>query len=257
MHLPRNPVSAPSLSMRTPRGRPLFLFDSDNGAGAGASSTSGNAGTGDQGTAAPAISFASQEDFDAVIEQRLSRERTKLQKTIDGLTAQVNELTGKGKGDDKGKGHGDGEKRYTQTEVETLIQEKWAPQISERDGRIAKLEGVMRDNAILRAAAGAIDPDQVARLLRDEIGFDPGGNLVVVEAEGEPRLSSKGKHIPAEDRVKEFLEANKHLVKGSGIPGVGSSNRNAATQAQGQKQDRSVDGATRALANAFRNQKLL
>lgn len=188
----------------------------EGGGGSGGGQGGGEGGKG--GEKKPFMVFESQDDLDDFVEKRLGRERRKLQGKIDDLETQLEAAKGKG---DQGKGK-DGERVYTQAEVDTLVAKK-DEEITTRQQRIDGLLGVQRKNAILEAATNAYNPAQVAKLLESEIGFDDQGNLIVLDDKGNHRLDPKnGKPLSVATHVTTYLEANKHLVKGSQIGGTGS-----------------------------------
>ncbi|MBI5561916.1 MAG: hypothetical protein HY894_03550 [Deltaproteobacteria bacterium] len=97
--------------------------------------------------------------------------------------------------------------------------------------RIAAIEAKLKKanetaiKGLLESAAArlnAVDPEQVAILARMKTRTDGDGNLTVVNAEGLPRLNAANKPMTADELLKEFLDANPHLVKASGPTGAGS-----------------------------------
>lgn len=199
-----------------------------------------------------AITFASQDELDEFVEKRLGRTRRPLESKIEELTKKLEQLEkgGQQQGNQQQQ-QGNGEKVYTQAEVEALIAKEWKPQLEKANGRIEKLLDVQRENAILGAAANAYNPSQVAQLLKGEVGYDDEGNLVVVDQKGNPRLGGDGKPVTVESHVAAYLEANKHLVKGSQIGGVGSSSRNTTQGAQQGNGRPTIQTATDALTKAL------
>ncbi|CAG0943054.1 hypothetical protein ANRL1_01188 [Anaerolineae bacterium] len=98
--------------------------------------------------------------------------------------------------------------------------------------RIAAIEGQLkqaREAAAkgrlesIAAKMNAVNPEQVAVLIRQHIKTDDNGNLVIVNAEGQPRLNAASKPMTEDELFKEFLDNNQHLVKASGSTGAGSS----------------------------------
>lgn len=218
-----------------------FLLSPDGGASGGDTSSTNDAeAQGEASKANKGITFQSQDELDELIEKRLARVRAKYERQIEDLSKNAQ------------KGAQSGERTYTQAEVEALISKEWSPKLEASNKRISQLLDVQRENAILVAASSAYDPRQIAKLVKDDIGFDEEGNLVVVDGKGNPRLGATGKPVRVEEHIAAFLEANKHLVRGSGIGGVGSSSNNAAAQGKGQNvKPGSMDAATAALAKAL------
>lgn len=97
--------------------------------------------------------------------------------------------------------------------------------------RIAAIEGQLkqaRETAIngtligIAAKMNAVSPEQAAYLIRQHLKTDDNGNLLVVNAEGTPRLNADNKPMTENELFKEFLDGNPHLVKASGNSGAGS-----------------------------------
>lgn len=222
-----------------------FLSPDDTGTINGGGDGKGGDGKGE--AKKPFMVFENQDDLDDFVEKRVGRERRKYEGKLDALEQQLE--AAKGKASDQGKGK-DGEKLFTQAEVDALVAKK-DEEITTRQTRIDGLLGVQRQNAILEAAANAYNPKQVAKLLESEIGFDEQGGLTVLDEKGNQRLDpSNGKPLSVEAHVASYLEANKHLVKGSQVQGIGSNSRNAQPQDQtGGK--RTMQSATNALLKAL------
>src|SRR3990167_4177282 len=97
--------------------------------------------------------------------------------------------------------------------------------------RIAAIEGQLKqareaaDKGKLESIAAkmnAVNPEQVAVLIRQHIKTDDNGNLIIVNAEGQPRVNADSKPMTENELFKEFLDGNPHLVKASGSTGAGS-----------------------------------
>lgn len=97
--------------------------------------------------------------------------------------------------------------------------------------RIAAIEGQLkqaREAAAkgklesIAAKMNAVNPEQVAVLIRQHLKTDDNGNLAVVNAEGQPRVNAENKPMTSEELFKEFLDGNPHLVKAASSTGAGS-----------------------------------
>ena len=73
----------------------------------------------------------------------------------------------------------------------------------------------LRVQSIETAAAhlGAHAPEQVAKLLDEQIKVDVSGAVFVVDDKGERRYSKDGAPLSVQAAVKGFLDANSHMVK--------------------------------------------
>ena len=117
-------------------------------------------------------------------------------------------------------------------ENETIKASKGAVDDKAVTERIAAIEGQLkqaREAAAkgklesIAAKMNAVNPEQVAVLIRQHIKTDDNGHLVIVNAEGQPRLNAASKPMTEDELFKEFLDNNQHLVKASGSTGAGSS----------------------------------
>lgn len=86
-----------------------------------------------------------------------------------------------------------------------------------------QLNSVKVDGSVLNAASkyGAVNPDQVARLVKDKIRLNEQGDVEVVGDSGAPRYTESGEPMTADMLVKEFLDQNTHFVK-AGPSGSGT-----------------------------------
>lgn len=86
-----------------------------------------------------------------------------------------------------------------------------------------QLNSVKIDGSVLNAASkyGAVNPEQVSRLVKDQIRLNDAGEVEVVGQTGAPRYTESGEPMTADMLVKEFLEQNTHFVK-AGPSGSGT-----------------------------------
>ena len=73
------------------------------------------------------------------------------------------------------------------------------------------------DKALVSAAAAnnAVNPQQVQKLLKDQVTLGEDLEPIVLDEKGERQLSQNGEYMTVEERVKSFLAENPHLVKSS------------------------------------------
>lgn len=128
------------------------------------------------------------------------------------------------------------EAEKVKADYETLKASKGAVDDKAVTERIAAIEGQLkqaREDAakgkleVIAARMNAVSPEQAAYLIRPHLRTDDKGNLLVVNAEGQPRLNAANKPMTEEELFKEFLDGNPHLVKASGLPGAGGTGGNA------------------------------
>lgn len=122
------------------------------------------------------------------------------------------------------------EAEKTKADYETLKASKGLVDDKAVTERIAAIEGQLkqaREAAAksklesIAARMNAISPEQAAYLVRQHLKTDDNGNLLVVNAEGQPRLNAASTPMTEDELFKEFLDSNPHLVKASGSVGAG------------------------------------
>lgn len=158
-----------------------------------------------------------QEDVDRIVKERLTRERSKILKQYEGIDLdRYRELTAK---EDQIKL----EQEKARGNFEKVLQET----VSKKDSAIQQLQRELQaikvDGSLLSAASGrkAINPQQVVRLLKDNIRLTATGEVEVVDEQGNVRYTDAGSAMSAEDLVNEFLNTNPHFVS-AGPSGSGS-----------------------------------
>ena len=110
------------------------------------------------------------------------------------------------------------------SEFEKLLKEnadKFNNKISTLTSELTKIKV---DGALINAASTkkAINPDQVARLVRDNVKMSEAGEVEVVDPKtGQTRYTDNGDPMNIDGLVSEFLNTNPHFVQ-AGQPGGGS-----------------------------------
>ena len=110
------------------------------------------------------------------------------------------------------------------SEFEKLLKEnaeKFNNKISTLTSELSKIKV---DGALINAASTkkAINPDQVARLVRDNVKMSEAGEVEVVDPKtGQQRYTDNGDPMNINGLVSEFLNTNPHFVQ-AGQPGGGS-----------------------------------
>lgn len=159
----------------------------------------------------------SQEDIDRIVKERLVRERGKILKQYEGVDV------------DKYRQLLDAEEKK-QIEEQTKrgqFEEILKTTVGKKDQAIQQLQKELQaikvDGAVLNAASGrkAVNPQQVVRLLKDQIRLGDAGVVEVLDDTGSIRYSDTGAPMTAEELVNEFLSANPHFVA-AGPSGTGS-----------------------------------
>jgi hypothetical protein len=112
---------------------------------------------------------------------------------------------------------------------------EWKPKLDAAASELAKANEALANTvnqyrtkekaaALVDAAAKAkaVDPGVVAKLCADSVGHDDAGNLVVLSADGTPKLNAKGNPMSPQEFVSTFIAENPFLAAPSGTSGGGS-----------------------------------
>lgn len=158
-----------------------------------------------------------QDDVDRIVKERLERERKKFQKQFEGIDVdKYRELTAKEEQIriDQEKARGNFEKVLQET-------------VGKKDHTIKQLQeqlhSIKVDGSLLNAASSrrAVNPQQVVRLLKDNIRLGEHGDVEVLDDKGMARYNEQGSLMTVDDLVNEFLTTNPHFV-GAGPSGSGT-----------------------------------
>lgn len=119
-------------------------------------------------------------------------------------------------------------KRQDFDKVLNKHKEKSAAEINQLRG---ELERIKVDGALINAASKnkAVAPEQVAKLLKEQVRLDGNGNVLVYEGD-QPRYNENADPMTVDELVEEFLNANQ-FFRSAGPSGTGSeSNTQTATK---------------------------
>lgn len=97
----------------------------------------------------------------------------------------------------------------------------------------AELERIKVDGALINAAskAGAIAPEQVAKLLKESVRLESDGSVVVLDSDGNPQYDDNAEPYSLDKLVESFISTNQYF-RAAGPSGVGSqSNTGKPSQA--------------------------
>jgi len=117
-------------------------------------------------------------------------------------------------------------------EFEKILQqqaEKAQAKIGQLTGELTKIKV---DGALLNAASTkkAINPEQVVRLVREQVKMSEAGGVEVIDSKtGQTRYSDTGESLTVDGLVDEFLKSNPHFVQAG--PAGGGSKSNTQTDA--------------------------
>ena len=136
-----------------------------------------------------------QEDIDRIVKERLGRERSKLMKQYEGVDV------------DKYRQLIDAEEKK-QTEEQAKrgqFEEILKSTVGKKDQTIQQLQKELQaikvDGAVLNAASGrkAVNPQQVVRLLKDQIRLNDAGEVVLLDDRGSIRYNENGTAMTADE----------------------------------------------------------
>lgn len=121
------------------------------------------------------------------------------------------------------------ERQKNYEEANRLREERYQRELREKDEAIGKRQSRLKDGAIakIEAAAtklGARDESlgELSLILGGEIDFDENLEPYVKGRDGKPAVDAKGQAITIEGRVRQYLDANRHHLKGPGGSGGGA-----------------------------------
>ena len=135
--------------------------------------------------------------------------------------------------------------------------------LSKKDQEIQKLQQTLQtqmiDGALLNASSKykAISPEQVSKLLRENVRLNAQGDVEVIGAEGHVRYTEQGDAMTVDGLVREWLDQNPHFVQ-AGPRGAGTqsnTSNNKVDQVDPAKLDLN-DPNQRELYKQMRNQRL-
>jgi hypothetical protein len=158
-----------------------------------------------------------QAEVEKIVEQRLIRERKKLDKKIEGIDLdEARRLM-------EEKEAAEVERKKERGEFESILKST----VEKKDAKIQQLEARLQqqliDGALLNAASkyNAVSPEQVAALLRNKTRLDETGSVEILDDNGSHRYNDSGESLTVGELVEEFLTANPHFVRAT-TGGTGS-----------------------------------
>lgn len=158
-----------------------------------------------------------QDEVDRIVQERLGRERTKMLKRYEGVDVdQYQQLLTE-------KQQREQEEQVKRGEFEKILSNT----VQKKDTVISQLQqeltAIKVDGSLLNAASQhrAVNPQQVARLLKDNIRLTESGDVEVIDEAGHVRYTDDGTTMTVEQLVSGFLKENTHFVN-AGPGGTGS-----------------------------------
>jgi hypothetical protein len=163
----------------------------------------------------------SQADIDKIVADRIARERRKFEKKYEGVDVdQYKELTAKQEKEREERLKAKGE--FEKILKETVDKNRATIETLQNQISSIKVDGALVDTA---SKYRAISPNQVVKLLKDQVRLNETGDVEVVDAKtGQTRYGDDGTHLTIDSLVKEFITENPHFVA-AGPAGSGSTSK--------------------------------
>ena len=170
-----------------------------------------------------------QNELDKIVADRVSREKRRIDKALDGVDLEEAKELLKAKQDAELK------RQQDRGEFDAVLKRT----AEKAEARISALETELYtakvDTALMTAATkhNAVSPDQVTALLKSNVRLTEGIAEIVSEGTETPRYNDKGDLLTIEELVGEFLTANPHFVRATS-GGVGSQGNAGGTTSKPQ-----------------------
>ena len=101
-------------------------------------------------------------------------------------------------------------------EFEKVLQQQAEKSIAQINKLTSELTKIKVDGALLNSASTkkAINPEQVVRLVREQVKMSDTGDVEVIDSKtGQTRYSDTGEALSVDGLVSEFLKSNPHFVQ--------------------------------------------
>lgn len=209
--------------MRFGRGfaRSFYAWNNDDAGNGGSGGGEPYAKTKDEAMAklkAEDLVIMSQTSMDRIVEDRVASTRKTTREEFKNVEDENRSL--KAKLDELSKNGSI--KGVPQEEVDGLLATK-DKEIEASKSEIGRLQGVLKENAILKAAASSVDPGAVAKLLNDQISINETGEIYPVDDKGNRKTGGKDGYMTVDEFVSGYIDQNEYLKSPSGTAGAGSS----------------------------------
>jgi len=150
-----------------------------------------------------------QADLDKVVADRIARERRKFEKKYEGIDPEYyNELSAKAEKEKQ-------DKLKAKGEFEQILKDTVSKKDAQINGLLNQVKTIKVDGSLLDTASKlkAINPGQVATLLKDQVKISETGDVEIVDPKtGQVRYNDAGEHMQVSELVTEFLTASPHFL---------------------------------------------
>jgi hypothetical protein len=150
-----------------------------------------------------------QQDLDKIVADRVSRERRKYEKKYESVDVDTyHDMLTKAE-----------KEKEDQLKAKGDFEQILKAQAEKKDAQINQLmqtvETIRVDGSLVDEAskAGSINPQQVAKLLKEQVRLADAGEVEILDSKtGQVRYKDDGTHMGISDLVQEFITANKHFL---------------------------------------------
>lgn len=170
----------------------------------------------------------SQDELDRIVAERVARERKKFERRFEGVDPEhYRRLT-------EAENRSKLEVAQTRQEFEQLLQDAVGKKEQTIQTLQRELQTIKVDGRLLDAASRnrAVNPQQVVKLLKENVRLAEDGEVEIVDERGKVRYSDKGTQFTVEDLVGEWLTANPHFVQATPAGSGSQSQRGGPGAAQ-------------------------
>ena len=151
----------------------------------------------------------SQEELDRIVADRVQREKRKLDKKLEGIDLEeARQLMLE-------REQATMERQKEKGEFESILKQTVEKKDMEISQYKQRLESTLIDGSLLSAASkyNAVEPNQVAQLLRSSLKLADDGSVEVLDSNGTVRYNEKADPLSVDEVVGDFLTANPHFVR--------------------------------------------
>lgn len=151
----------------------------------------------------------SQEELDRIVADRVQREKRKLDKKLEGIDLEeARQLMLE-------REQATIERQKEKGEFESILKQTVEKKDMEISQYKQRLESTLIDGSLLSAASkyNAVEPNQVAQLLRSSLKLADDGSVEVLDSNGTVRYNEKADPLSVDEVVGDFLTANPHFVR--------------------------------------------
>jgi hypothetical protein len=151
----------------------------------------------------------SQDDLDKIVADRVARERSKYEKKYGSIDIEqyqrlAHEAEQRQLEEQKARGEFENILKSTVEKKDSVIRQLQS-----------ELQTVKVDGQLIEVASRnrAVNPQQVVRLLKDQVRLAESGDVEVLGSNGQPRYTENGDPYGIADLVGDFLKENPHFVQ--------------------------------------------